>query len=205
MDGLKPIQVQLKKLSELKIHPDNPRLIRDDKFKRLIQSIKDDPELMTTNPLKITPDGTIWAGNMRYRALKELKWKECPVVILKNWDNKKLKRLMLKDNVTFGEFDFNLLANDWDEEELFASGLDIPKFDPKVLEGKQMLDEIDGLPEFEIKDKTIKLIINFDTEDERKQFISNKKIKVGKQGGLAWSTWWPYRDNDDLSSLKYEN
>ena len=117
-------------ISDLKIKDGNPRLIKDDKFKKLVQSIKEFPKMMELRPIIYDPATMeILGGNMRLKALQELKYKEIP----DNWvksaselteDEK--KRFLITDNVGFGEWDWDILANEWDAEELKEWGMDLP-------------------------------------------------------------------------------
>lgn len=105
------------KLNQIKINSANPRLIKDDRFKKLVQSVKEFPKMLELRPIVIDEDGTILGGNMRYRALKELGYKEIP----DNWVKKaseltdeEKRRFIIEDNVGFGEWDMDMLANEWD-------------------------------------------------------------------------------------------
>lgn len=112
--------------------PKNPRFIRDPKFRLLVKSIEDDPEMMDLRELIVydTMDErgfVIVGGNMRYEALRKLKYKTAPCKILDNaFPMDKLRRIVLKDNSSFGETNFDDLLNDWDIEEINAAGIDIP-------------------------------------------------------------------------------
>lgn len=115
--------------------PKNPRVIRDDKFDKLKQSIQDDPEMLSLRELLVypLPDSDhfiVIGGNMRLAALKELKETEAPCKILPaDTPEDKLKRIAIKDNNGYGEWDYDLLANEWSEELLIACALDIPTVD----------------------------------------------------------------------------
>jgi DNA modification methylase len=117
-------------LSQLKLNEANPRFIKDDKFKKLIASIKDFPKMMELRPIVYDPVGNvILGGNMRYRALVELGYKEIPDAWTKPADqltDDEKQRFIIEDNVGFGEWDWDMLANEWDEEELKGWGMDIP-------------------------------------------------------------------------------
>lgn len=113
------------KVSEIKNNPNNPRLIKDDKFKSLVQSIKDFPEMLDTREVVVNKDYIILGGNMRFKAAKEAGLKEIPVKIV-DWSEDKQRQFIIKDNVSGGEWDWDLLANEWDAEELDAWGLDTP-------------------------------------------------------------------------------
>lgn len=122
--------MELKKITEIKLNPNNPRLIKDDKFKKLVQSIKDFPEMLDIRPIVVNKDMIILGGNMRYRACKEAGIKEIPVIVT-DLSEEKQREFLIKDNTSGGEWDWDMLANEWDTEELEAWGLDLPAFDIK--------------------------------------------------------------------------
>ena len=113
-----------RKLTELNKLENNPRFIKDDKFKKLVNSIKDFPEMLEKRPLVIDEDGIILGGNMRFRSCLELKLKEVPVIVAKGWTDEQKKEFVIKDNISSGEFDFNVLANEWDQTDLIEWGID---------------------------------------------------------------------------------
>ena len=112
--------------------PANPRLIKDDKFKKLIQSLRDDPEMLNLRELIVFPfkrKFVVIAGNMRLLAMKELEYEEAPCKILSaKTPVEKLRAYTIKDNIGYGEHDWDMLASDWDAEQLTAWGLDIPNW-----------------------------------------------------------------------------
>ena len=116
--------MELKKISDVKLNPNNPRLIKDDKFKKLVQSIKDFPEMLSIRPIVVNQDMIILGGNMRFRACKEAGIKEIPVIVTDLTEDKQ-REFLIKDNVSGGEWDWDLLANEWDNEELVEWGLDV--------------------------------------------------------------------------------
>ena len=120
------------KLELIKLNPNNPRLIKDDKFKKLVQSIIDFPQMLEIRPIVVNTDMIILGGNMRYKACKEAGIKEIPVIIADNLTEEQQKEFLIKDNTSGGEWDWEVLANDWDSEELESWGLDIPNFAPDV-------------------------------------------------------------------------
>lgn len=120
-------------IGKIKANPNNPRTIKDDKFFKLVQSLKDLPEMAKVRPVVVNQDMVVLGGNMRLKAMKEAGWKEAPVEIV-DWDEDKQRQFIIKDNVGFGEWDWEMLANEWDAEQLDDWGLDIPAFDdPKEL------------------------------------------------------------------------
>ncbi len=116
------------KLSSIKSNPNNPRLIKDDKFKKLVNSIKEFPKMMELRPMVLNEEGVVLGGNMRLKALKELGYKEIPNEWVKSaseLSDEEQRRFIIADNVGFGEHDWDMLVNEWDTEELSDSGLDI--------------------------------------------------------------------------------
>lgn len=120
------------KLSSIKNNPNNPRICKDDKFKKLVNSIKEFPKMMELRPIIINEDSIVLGGNMRLKALNELGYKEIPdnwVKQAKDLTEEETKRFIIADNVSGGEWDWELLANEWDSEELTEWGLDVVGFD----------------------------------------------------------------------------
>lgn len=120
------------KLSKIKPNPDNPRIVKDDKFKKLVKSIKEFPKMMELRPIVVDSNNIVLGGNMRLKALKELNYKEIPDSWVKRAEDlteEETKRFIIADNVGFGAWDWEQLANEWDEEQLIDWGLDIPDFD----------------------------------------------------------------------------
>jgi len=113
------------KVSEVKINPNNPRLIKDDKFKKLVQSIKDFPEMLDIRPIVVNQDMVILGGNMRFKACKEAGLKEVPIIIT-DLTEEQQREFLIKDNTSGGEWDWDILANEWNAEELEEWGLDLP-------------------------------------------------------------------------------
>ena len=115
-------------IKEIKSNPNNPRVLKDDKFKKLVQSLKDFPEMANVRPIVVNTDMIVLGGNMRLRAMQEAGWKKAPVQIV-DWSIEKQNEFIIKDNVGFGEWDWDAIANEWNNEELINWGLDLPGFD----------------------------------------------------------------------------
>lgn len=117
--------------------PANPRLIKDDKFRKLVRSLEEDPEMMNLRPCLIYPHGegfVIIGGNMRYRAAQELGWTDVPCKIIPSKTSvDKLRAYTLKDNSSYGEWDYDLLGNEWDALQLDDCGVDVWQDDPTNL------------------------------------------------------------------------
>jgi hypothetical protein len=113
-------------IADVKINPNNPRLIKDDKFTKLVQSIKDFPEMLEIRPIVVNSDMVVLGGNMRLKACKEAGIKEIPIIIADNLTEEQQREFLIKDNVSGGEWDWDMLSNEWDAEELTDWGLDLP-------------------------------------------------------------------------------
>lgn len=125
-------------ISKIKLNPNNPRLIKDDKFTKLVQSIKDFPEMLNIRPIVVNDDMIILGGNMRFKACKEAGLKEVPIIKASGLSAEKQREFLIKDNVSGGEWDWDMLSNEWDEIELGEWGLDVPKqFNEEILNEKE--------------------------------------------------------------------
>ena len=119
--------IQSVKISDVKSNPNNPRLIKDDKFAKLVQSLKDFPEMANVRPIVVNQDFVVLGGNMRLKAMKEAGWKEVPIEVV-DWSEEQQKEFIIKDNVGFGEWEWDVLANEWEADDLEKWGLDVPGF-----------------------------------------------------------------------------
>ena len=123
------------KVSDIKINKANPRQIKDDRFKKLIKSIREFPKMLELRPIVIDDDGTILGGNMRFRALLELGYNELPdswVRKASELTDEEKQRFIIEDNVPFGEWDWEKLANEWDDKLLEEWGLELPTISNEV-------------------------------------------------------------------------
>jgi ParB-like chromosome segregation protein Spo0J len=116
------------KIQEIKPNPNNPRIIKDHKFKQLVKSIQDFPQMLELRPIVIDENNMVLGGNMRLKACLEAGLTEVPVKIASGLSVKQQREFIVKDNVGYGEWDWDLLANEWDSEDLSEWGLDVPKF-----------------------------------------------------------------------------
>lgn len=154
------------KISEVKINPNNPRLIKDDKFKKLVQSVKDFPEMLNIRPIVVNKEMVILGGNMRFKACKEAGLKEVPIIIT-NLTEEQQKEFLIKDNVSGGEWDWDILANEWNTDDLENWGLDLPVFNTD--DKNDLSDTIDNLYRIEIICK----------DEEHQENSYNKLIEQG--------------------------
>jgi ParB-like chromosome segregation protein Spo0J len=166
------MEIQKAKISEIKLNPNNPRLIKDDKFSKLVQSIKDFPEMLDIRPIVVNADMVILGGNMRFKACKEAGLKEVPIIVADNLTEEQQREFLIKDNTSGGEWDFEMLANEWDVEQLEEWGLDIPNFDTDLeKEQKDLSSTIDNLYRIEIVCK----------DEEHQENTYNKLIEQGHE------------------------
>jgi ParB-like chromosome segregation protein Spo0J len=156
------------KINEVKTNPKNPRLIKDDKFKKLVKSINDFPQMLELRPIVVDENNIVLGGNMRLKACKEVGLKEVYIVKAENLTQLQKDEFIVKDNVGFGEWDWDMLANEWESELLDEWGLDIPVF--KEAEEKEDLSStIDNLYRIEI-------VCN---DEEHQENSYNKLIEQG--------------------------
>jgi ParB-like chromosome segregation protein Spo0J len=115
-------------IKEIKSNPNNPRLIKDHKFKQLVKSIQDFPQMLELRPIVIDENNMVLGGNMRLKACLEAGLTDVPVIHANNLTEAQKKEFIMKDNISFGEHDWDILANEWNIIELDEWGLDIPAF-----------------------------------------------------------------------------
>lgn len=136
-------------ISSIKPNNENPRFIKDAKFKKLIKSIKSFPEMLEARPLIVDENMMVLGGNMRLKALKSSGIFEVPIKQVFGWTEEQKKEFIVKDNVGFGEWDWDILANQYDQEDLIEWGMDIPEFPTEeVLEAEE--DDYEEPDELEV-------------------------------------------------------
>ena len=126
------------KINKLQSNISNPRLIKQNKFEKLVKSIKEFPQMLELRPIVIDENNVILGGNMRYKACVEAGLKEVPVKIAKGLTEEQKQEFIVKDNVGFGEWDWDILGNEWDNVKLGEWGMDLwivffVVYSPKVL------------------------------------------------------------------------
>jgi hypothetical protein len=195
------------KISKVKGNPSNPRIIKNDKFKKLVKSIQEFPEMLKLRPIVVDENMMVLGGNMRLKASKEAGLKEVWIDIAEGLTEEQKKEFVVKDNVNFGEWDWAMLGNEWKTNELDNWGLDVwQNYDDnvnKVNSGDENSEWV-GMPEFEPKEDVVKIIISFDKEQDREDFNNKYKLKYSSQKGQTWTAKYPYKKNKDLTSLRYE-
>jgi len=144
------MQVTKVKINSIKTNPKNPRLIKDDKFKKLVNSIKEFPQMLELRPIVVDENNIILGGNMRHKACIEAGLKEVYIVQAKDLTELQKDEFIVKDNVGFGEWDWDILANEWDTDKLQDWGLSLPIFLDNLTnnEGYEGLDQLSKLDKF---------------------------------------------------------
>ena len=132
----------MESLPIIKVRPnsENPRYIKDEKFKKLVQSLRDFPEMANVRPIVVNKEMVVLGGNMRLKAMQEAGWSEVPVEIV-DWSEEKQRRFIISDNASFGEWDWDELANTWEASDLKDWGLEV--WQPEEEVDYSILDEED--------------------------------------------------------------
>jgi len=158
----------LTKLSAIKRNPNNPRNLKEDNFKKLTQSIKDFPQMLEIRPIVVNDDMMVLGGNMRLKACKEAGLKEVPVMKASDLTEEQQREFIIKDNVGFGEWNWELLQDEWDTDLLDEWGLDASSYD----EDKEVTDLSDSL------ETSLKIEIDC-TDEEQQEFLYNDLTDQG--------------------------
>jgi hypothetical protein len=174
---MKPNKINIQKV---KNNPNNPRVIKDFKFKKLVKSIKEFPEMLKLRPIVVDENNIILGGNMRYKACLELKHDTIWAVQADDLTEKQKKQFVIKDNAGFGEWDWDILANDWDTKDLKDWGIDV--WQPEEAVDYSVLDDIDLDDEIQTMFEQTKksIILEFSTEqyeNEVKDLYEKLKAK----------------------------
>lgn len=173
----------------LKPNETNPRYIKDSKFKKLIKSIKEFPEMMEKRPIVVDENMVVLGGNMRLEAAKAAGLFEVWIDVAEGWSEQKKREFIVKDNVGFGEWDWDILGNDWQSEELKEWGLDV--WQPEEDVDYSILDDLgeldDKVSDMEGNVKSA-IQIEFESEDYEpaKKIISELRKKNVYIGGLVY-------------------
>lgn len=125
------MKIEKIKIDELKLNPNNPRIIKDDKFKKLVKSIKEFPEMLEVRPIVVDDDMIVLGGNMRLKACISAGLNQVPIIRFNDLTDEKKKEFIVKDNVGYGEWDYELLLEDWTKEQLIDWGLDLKAYNAK--------------------------------------------------------------------------
>lgn len=180
----------VRKVSELRENPDNPRRITDSDYKRLLKSLEEFPEMLTARPLVITSEGLVIGGNMRLKALKELGIEEVPVYI-REWSDDRDEEFIIKDNIQAGFWDWSVLYEDFDISLLGDWGITVPDINDGIIDTVNKGDENDiwaqvGDEIFIPKENEYKLMMHFDDEDSMTRYCEKNNIEVNRKLKNTW-------------------
>jgi hypothetical protein len=173
------MNIEWVKTTDIHANENNPRILKDDKFKKLVQSIKDFPEMLEIRPIVVNNEMMVLGGNMRLKAIQEIGLKEIPIIKAENLTEEQEREFLIKDNVGFGEWDWDALANDWDADELKDWGMDLP-----IMMGEPGEDELIG----DEKNKPATMKITFETPEQlQKAEIDIQELLDRKYKGAYFS------------------
>jgi len=178
--------MKLVNITDVKPNPKNPRIIKDGKFQKLVKSIQEFPDMLNKRPLIVFTDVdnkyVVLGGNMRLKACKEVGIKEIPIIVADEWTEEQKNEFLIKDNVGFGEWDWDSLANEWDVEKLEEWGLDVPIDD--------RIDELEDGEEIELPQsvqleppKEYILIMAEPNSVDWEEIKETLKLKMVRRGG----------------------
>lgn len=141
--------IQIVKTKDIIANENNPRVIKDDKFRKLVQSIKDFPQMLNLRPIVVNDEMVVLGGNMRLRAVQEVGLKEVPIIKAADLTEEQQREFIIKDNVGFGEWDWDILANEWEADKLSDWGLDVwqqpVEVDYSLLDEEDLSDELSDM------------------------------------------------------------
>jgi len=182
------------KLSNIISNPNNPRIIKDDKFFKLVESIKSFPQMLEIRPIVVNSDMVVLGGNMRLKACKEAGLKEVPIILAEILTEEQQREFIIKDNVGFGEWDWSMIANEWDSEQVAEWGLDVPDWSKGIDANLMTDDDVDIEDEFDpIGSSTDlhKVIFIFDNEIQASNYFNEniKDLRYKKFGGGQGKQW----------------
>ena len=180
------MNIQVVKIKDIKSNPSNPRVIKDEKFQKLCESIKAFPKMLELRPIVVNDDMVVLGGNMRLKALTHIGLKEAPVIKASDLTEEQQRQFIIKDNVGFGEWDWDLLANDWDSSELEEWGLDV--WQPPTDADYSILDDLDVDDEMSTMEDGVKkaIQIEFDVDHypEAQELIKFWREREAYIGGM---------------------
>ena len=181
-------------IKDIKSNPNNPRLIKDERFDKLKKSIKEFPKMMALRPMVINKDNIVLGGNMRLKALKELGYTELPDEWVKRAEDltdEEARRFIIADNVGFGEHDWEILANEWDVDKLNDWGLYVPFTDDEVEEMSNPNNiDTENIFATELDSESNYLVLKFDKDIDwiqAKTIFGLQTETARRANGKAWS------------------
>ena len=180
------------KLYKIKGNPNNPRIIKNDKFKKLVKSIQEFPEMLKLRPIVVDEDFMVLGGNMRLKASKEAGLSEVWIDIAEGLTEEQKKEFIVKDNVGFGEWEWDMLANEWDSSQLTEWGLDVWLNEDDIKELKNPDNKESENPfATELDRESNYIVLKFETDIDwlqAKTLFGLQTETARRQNGKAWSS-----------------
>lgn len=176
------------KINEVRPNDSNPRIIKDDKFKKLVRSIQEFPQMLEIRPIVVDENNVVLGGNMRLKACKEAGLKDVFIVKAENLTEEQKQEFIIKDNVGFGEWNWDSLANEWDVEKLDDWGLNIPNWSAGLDVNNMTEDDIDIHEEFDpigTMNGKQRVVFLFDGENEAESYLKSLNVEYIKRN-MAW-------------------
>jgi len=180
------------KINKIKLNSKNPRIIKDDKFKKLVKSIQDFPEMLEVRPIVVDDNFEVLGGNMRLKACKEAGLDEVHIIKFDNLSEEKKKEFLIKDNVGYGEWDWEILNSDWNVDNLVEWGLDIPSYAEGDFDLGDFFDENANRSNDGVKMK--KVIAEYNDDDYERVSAELKKLDKN----VSRAIWIALKIDDNL-------
>ena len=180
------MKTQKVKITQIKRNPNNPRIIKDNKFHKLVTSIKEFPEMLEIRPIVVNKDMIVLGGNMRLKACQEAGLKEAHVIQADKLTAEQQREFIVKDNVGFGEWDWDMLANEWDNNNLKDWGLDVwnpeEEVDYSLLDDEDLSNELDEMTN-NVK-KAIQIEFDLEHYEEAAELVKFWREREAYIGGM---------------------
>ena len=174
------------KIGKIKNNPNNPRLIKDDKFKKLVKSVKEFPEMLEIRPIVVDKDNIVLGGNMRLRACQEAGLKEVHIIQADKLTEKQQREFIIKDNLGMGEWDWDDLANHFDASDLNRYGMEVPE----LTEMEEVTEPEIAFSEY-LGESNNYVVLFFDNEInwlQAQTHFNLSSVSSKRSNGKAWST-----------------
>ena len=174
------------RIGKIKNNPNNPRLIKDDKFKKLVKSVKEFPEMLEIRPIVVDKDNIVLGGNMRLRACQEAGLKEVHIIQADKLTEKQQREFIIKDNLGMGEWDWDDLANHFDASDLNRYGIEVPE----LTEMEEVTEPEIAFSEY-LGESNNYVVLFFDNEInwlQAQTHFNLSSVSSKRSNGKAWST-----------------
>ena len=179
------MKIEYVKIHEVRENSRNPRVLKDKNFKKLVKSVKEFPKMLELRPIVVDEDMVVLGGNMRLKACMEAKMTEIPIIRANELTKEEQKQFVVKDNAHFGEWDFDVLANEFDYDFLVENNIDLPKVFDALEEELDILNETFNLDSEEEKEQFSSFVIvcNSEKQDDAIRDFFNLGVKTKSKRG----------------------